>query len=92
MRDLEKVLELDPKFVYAYYNKGFILAKLNDLDAAYDDFSRAIQLYPNFAEAYYNRGLVLLRQGKTKAGIADLSKAGELGLAQAYSVLKRAQD
>ncbi|MCR5361668.1 MAG: tetratricopeptide repeat protein [Bacteroidales bacterium] len=92
VRDLEKVIELDPQFVYAYYNKAFIAAKLNDLDAAYDDFSRAIQLYPNFAEAYYNRGLILLRQGKTKAGIADLSKAGELGLAQAYSVLKRAQE
>jgi regulator of sirC expression with transglutaminase-like and TPR domain len=56
------------------------------------DLNRAIELYPNFAEAYYNRGLIHLRLGHTKAGTADLSKAGELGLAQAYSVLKRANN
>lgn len=90
VRDLDKVLELSPTFVYAYYNRAFISAKLNNFDAAIDDLNKAIELYPNFAEAYYNRGLILLRQGKAKAGIQDLSKAGELGLVQAYSVLKRA--
>ncbi len=92
MRDLDKVIELDPQFVYAYYNRAFISAKLNNFDVALEDLNKAIQVYPNFAEAYYNRGLILLRIGKTKAGIADLSKAGELGLAQAYSVLKKAQE
>jgi tetratricopeptide (TPR) repeat protein len=83
---------LDPQFVYAYYNRAFISAKLNNLDAALEDLNQAIKIYPNFAEAYFNRGLILLRQGKTKAGLTDLSKAGELGLSQAYSVLKRAQE
>ena len=92
MRDLDKVIEQDPQFVYAYYNRAFISAKLNNFDVAMADLNQAIALYPNFAEAYYNRGLIQLRLGKTKAGIADLSKAGELGLAQAYSVLKRAQE
>ena len=91
MRDLDKVIEYDPQFVYAYYNRAFICAKLNNFDAAVNDLDLAIQYYPNFAEAYYTRGLIRLRQGRTKDGIADLSKAGELGLAQAYSVLKRAQ-
>lgn len=92
LRDLDKVIEMDPKFVYAYYNRAFISAKLNNFDMALEDLNQAIQLYPNFAEAYFNRGLIYLRLGKTKAGIADLSKAGELGLGQAYSVLKRAQE
>lgn len=92
MRDLDKVIELAPQFVYAYYNRAFISAKLNNYEAALNDLNEAIRIHPQFAEAYYNRGLVLLRMGKTRAGIQDLSKAGELGLAQAYSVLKRAQD
>ncbi len=92
MRDLDKVIELAPQFVYAYYDRAFISAKLGNYDAAMADLDDAIQYYPNFAEAYYNRGLINLKLGKTKAGIADLSKAGELGLAQAYSVLKRAQE
>lgn len=92
MRDLDKVIELAPQFVYAFYNRAFISAKLNNFDSALEDLSECIRIYPNFAEAYYNRGLVYLRTGKTKAGLDDLSKAGELGLAQAYSVLKRAQE
>jgi len=92
MRDLDKVIEQDPQFVYAYYNRAFISAKLNNFDVALEDLNKAIQIYPNFAEAYFNRGLIQLRIGKTKAGISDLSKAGELGLAQAYSVLKKAQE
>lgn len=90
MRDLDKVIELSPTFVYAYYNRAFISSKLNNLEAALSDLDKAIELYPEFAEAYYNRGLVYLRMGKTRQGIQDLSKAGELGLAVAYSVLKRA--
>ena len=90
LRDLDKVIELSPTFVYAYYNRAFISSKLNNMDAALRDLDKAIELYPGFAEAYYNRGLIYLRQGKTQAGIADLSKAGELGLVAAYSVLKRA--
>lgn len=90
MRDLDKVIELSPTFVYAYYNRAFISARLNNFDAALQDLNKAVELYPNFAEAYYNRGLIHLRLGKTKLGVQDLSKAGELGLIQAYSVLKRA--
>lgn len=91
MRDLDKVIELSPTFVYAYYNRAYISSKLNNLDAAVEDLNKAIELYPGFAEAYYNRGLILLRMGKVRQGMQDLSKAGELGLAVAYSVLKRAQ-
>lgn len=92
MRDLDKVIELAPQFVYAYYNKAYIAAKLNNFDTALHDLDEAIRIHPQFAEAYYNRGLIYLRIGKTKLGIQDLSKAGELGMAQAYSVLKRAQE
>jgi tetratricopeptide (TPR) repeat protein len=92
MRDLDKVIDLSPTFVYAYYNRASVSASRNNFDAALADLNRAIELYPNFAEAYYNRGLIHLRLGHTKAGTSDLSKAGELGLAQAYSVLKRANN
>ena len=41
------------------------------------------------AEAYFNRGLARLSQGDANRGIADLSKAGELGIINAYSIIKR---
>ena len=60
------------------------------LQQAIDDFTTALQYEPNLAEAYFNRGICHLNKGgeKEKAS-ADLSKAGELGLYDAYSVLKR---
>ena len=57
--------------------------------AAIQDYSEAIQRDPEFAEAYFNRGLARLSQGDANRGIADLSKAGELGIINAYSIIKR---
>ena len=88
-RDLDKVIELAPDFVYAYYNRGNILASLNDYRAAIVDYDRALELDPNLAEAYYNRGLTHIFMGNNRQGVQDLSKAGELGLYSAYNVIKR---
>ena len=41
------------------------------------------------AEAYFNRGLALIYMKREAEGIADLSKAGELGIYQAYSIIKQ---
>ena len=88
-RDLDKVIELAPDFVYAYYNRGNILSALKDYRAAIVDYDRALELDPNLAEAYYNRGLTHVYLGNNQQGIQDLSKAGELGLYSAYNIIKR---
>lgn len=87
--DLDKVIELAPDFVYAYYNRGNVLAILKDYRAAIVDYDRAIQLDPKLADAYFNRGLTHIFLGNNKQGIQDLSKAGELGLFSAYNIIKR---
>ena len=88
-RDLDKVIELAPDFIYAYYNRGNVLAALKDYRAAIVDYDRALELDANFAEAYYNRGLTHIFLGNNKQGVQDLSKAGELGLYSAYNIIKR---
>ena len=88
-RDLDKVIELAPDFVFAYYNRGNILAALKDYRAAIVDYDRALELDPNLAEAYYNRGLTHIFLGNNRQGVQDLSKAGELGLYSAYNIIKR---
>ena len=87
--DLDKVVELMPDFAYAYFNRGNVAAKLNDFKSAVVDYTKAIELNDRFAEAYFNRGLARLYTGSSEDGISDLSKAGELGLFQAYNVIKR---
>lgn len=89
IKDLDKLLELSPKMVYALFNKGNIYLMMQDNTSALSCYNKAIEIKPDFAEAYYNRGLVYLRLGNKEKGVADLSKAGELGILPSYNVLKR---
>jgi tetratricopeptide (TPR) repeat protein len=89
LKDYNKVLDLDPDFSFAYYNRGYINGILGDYKNAIDDFTFAIQKNKDFPEAYYNRGLLLIFINENKVGCQDLSKAGELGIQNAYSVMKR---
>lgn len=87
--DLNKALKLFPDFAYAYYNRANLRALSGSLPEAYEDYSKAISLNPFFAEAFYNRGVVQIFMKDTRKGCLDISKAGELGIAEAYEVLKR---
>lgn len=87
--DLDKVLELSPNQVYAYFNKGNIYLSFNDYTAALACYTSAINIRADFGEAYFNRGMVYLQLGNIEKGVADLSKAGELGIMASYNVLKR---
>ena len=89
MRDYDKVIELIPDFSYAWYNRGNMLCIQKDYPVAIQNYTRAIELYPDFGEAYFNRGLTYLYLGEIEKGNSDLSKAGELGMYQAYSILKK---
>lgn len=87
--DLDRVVELVPDFAHAYFNRANASAKLSDFKAAIVDYTEAISKDGRFAEAYFNRGLARVYTGNSEEGLADLSKAGELGLFQAYSLIKR---
>ena len=89
IRDYDMVIKLNPGFVYAYFNRGNLRCAQRDFRAAIIDYNTAIERDPEFAEAYFNRGLARLSMGDINRGIADLSKAGELGIINAYSIIKR---
>lgn len=91
LQDLGQLLMLYPNFAYAYYNRGVLYASSGDRKTAIIDYTKALELNPRLREAYYNRGLLLLAEGQTREGIIDLSKAGELGLYEAYNIIKRMQ-
>ena len=87
--DLTKAIKLHPGFAYAYYNRANLLALSGKLPEAFEDYTKAIELNANFAEAYYNRGLIQIYMKDTRKGCLDISKAGELGIEDAYEVLKQ---
>ena len=87
--DLNKAAKLYPDFPYTYYNRANLMALSGKLPEAYNDYTKAIELNPAFAEAYYNRGLVQIFMKDTRKGCLDMSKAGELGIPEAYEILKQ---
>ncbi|MCC8153887.1 MAG: tetratricopeptide repeat protein [Tannerellaceae bacterium] len=89
VRDYDRAIQLNPDFVFTYLNRGNLRCAQRDFRAAIQDYTTAIEKDPEFAEAYFNRGLARLSQGDTNRGIADLSKAGELGIVNAYNIIKR---
>jgi tetratricopeptide (TPR) repeat protein len=89
LADLNHALALRPQNPYLLYNRACIHALRQNYRQAIDDFTAALAIEPNLAEAYYNRGICHLNSGDQEAAKTDLSKAGELGLYNAYSVLKR---
>jgi len=71
------------------YNLATLYALQKDYNKAIDHFQHALQLNPNLAEGWFNLGLTRIFAGHRAEGLRDLSKAGELGLYDAYSLMKR---
>ena len=74
---------------YIHFNLGNLLCLSSSFVEAIDSYSRAISLYPYMGDAYFNRGLVLIYLKDKEKGCIDLSHAGELGVADAYGVIKK---
>jgi tetratricopeptide (TPR) repeat protein len=89
VNDYSRVIALDPRMSFAWYNRGNIKNRMRDFEGALADYTHALTLNPDFAEAYYNRALTLIYLRRTTNACYDLSKAGELGVQESYNVIKR---
>lgn len=89
MADYDAALKLNPRLVFAWFNKGNIYYEMGDYTSALQCYSEAIRLDPMFGSAYFNRGITYLQIGNKRLAFSDLSKAGELGILPSYNLLKR---
>lgn len=89
INDLNTAEKLSPNLTYLYYNRGNLKCLSNKMPEAIEDYTKAIKLYPYFGEAYFNRGLVQIYLRDTEKGCLDISKSGELGMEEAYSIIKK---
>lgn len=89
LADYDKTIALRPDFRFAYLNRGNACFLVKNSTEAIQNYTQAIAAQKNFPEAYFNRGLVQLNTNEQEKAIADLSKAGELGIYQAYNLIKR---
>ncbi len=87
--DIKAALTILPDIPYLYFDLGNLECLSSRFVEALEDYDMAIKLYPGMGDAYFNRGLVLIYLKDKEKGCIDLSRAGELGVADAYSVISK---
>ena len=89
LQDMQKASEVLPDLPYIYFNLGNLYCLSREHIKSIENYTKAIELYSYMGNAYYNRGLVLIYLKDKEKGCIDLSRAGELGVQEAYSVIKK---
>ena len=87
--DAKAAIEILDNIPYLYFNLGNLCCLSSEHLASIENYTRAISLFPYMGDAYFNRGLVLIYLKDKEKGCIDLSRAGELGVAEAYAVIKK---
>ena len=87
--DIREALSILPDIPYLYFDLGNLECLSSRFVEALENYDMAIRLYPGMGDAYYNRGLVLIYLKDKEKGCIDLSRAGELGVADSYSVISK---
>lgn len=87
--DMKRAAEIVPDLPYVYYNLGNLYCLSSEHINSIENYTKAIDLYPYMGDAYFNRGLVLIYLKDKEKGCIDLSRAGELGVQDAYGVIKK---
>ncbi len=87
--DMKRAVGTVPTLPYAYYNLGNLYCLSSEHINSIDNYTKAIEIYPYMGDAYFNRGLVLIYLKDKEKGCIDLSRAGELGVEDAYGVIKK---
>ena len=89
IEDMRSAIGIVPDLPYLHFNLGNLYCLSAEHINSIDSYTRAIELYPYMGDAYFNRGLVLIYLKDREKGCIDLSRAGELGVSEAYSVIKK---
>ena len=74
----DKALEIDGKYVTAWYNKGISLHDLGRYEEAIESFDKALEIDDKHVNACYNKGAVLAKLGRYDEAIEYYDKALEI--------------
>ena len=89
INDINKAIEMEPKNVEYWVEKGSVHLRVNQPDDAMKALNKAIELDAKNAAAYRMLGYCQVQQGKKKEGMANLEKAVELGDTVAKNLIEK---
>ncbi len=76
---VDRAIELNPRNIRAWYQKGWIQLKQNP-DAAAEAFQKVVSIQPNFALARRDLGVLRIRQQRFQEAAEHLEVASNMGL------------
>ena len=79
IRDYDKALRVDPKFVLGYLIRGLALNELDQHMQAVENYDQAINLSPDFTHAFIGRALAHAALGNDAEAQQDTDRAVDLG-------------
>lgn len=88
LQEFDRVLQINPQLVDAYYKRGRCRFELGDRTGAIVDYNQALQLQSERTEIYLSRGLTKLALKDNTGALADAEQTLKLNknLAPAYSL------
>jgi len=89
IRDYDQAIRLKPDFAFAFNNRCFARAVVNQLQLALADCNESIRLNPKNGNAYDSRGLTYLKLGQADAAISDYNASLALRPNNAHSLFGR---
>jgi uncharacterized membrane protein YjgN (DUF898 family)/Tfp pilus assembly protein PilF len=78
LKKIDQVLGKDKKNADAFYNRGWLMAKMGNSHQAEKEYTRAIEIDRKYRDAYYNRGLLYAKQKKFDQAVRDFAVAIKL--------------
>lgn len=83
LHSLNKAAALEPDNALTFFSLGIVFHQMNELESAYESYTRAIVLNPKMIDAYFNRAQTILadedkNDEKLKEALDDLSEAVRL--------------
>ncbi len=78
MKCYDKALEIDPKYVGAWNNKGSALYELGRYDEAIKSYDRALEIEPKYVVAWGRKGNALYKLGRYDEAIKSYDRALEI--------------
>jgi tetratricopeptide (TPR) repeat protein len=76
--DLDKVIQLNPRFIGTYINRGGLYVRQGEINKAIDDYDKAIAIDSNSVPAYAARALARARKKEYARAAADMEKITQI--------------
>ena len=80
----DRILEMDPECVAAWFKKGVVLSEMDKAEDAFACYDKALELDPHHGEAWNSKGVLFMRLKRFQEGLECLDRSIEADPSRAW--------